>query len=296
VRGPASGRSAGRRRLLAVAAVLGLCAAPGFGQSVELRLGGGWSWIRGGDLASGLQGQSDYLRDQYAATGTFGNPSSGWGGEAEIVLRVLPRFGIGIGGGYFRHLKESSVSYASGSMSVAETVKPDAAVIPITLNLHYALPLASKLRLDIKGGAGYYLATWNWTYRMDLSLLGYAGNETYAFKATRGAVGFQGGLSLDWELAPHFALFMGVTGRYAVVDNFLGSWTDVGDGDFWQFSDSGTDHYAWYYDWTVGSKTYGQLVFQPGQPSGSTTSNARTAKLDLSGVTATFGIRIGFGR
>jgi len=283
-------------RLFALSAALAACAALGFSQKVELRLAGGWSHVRGGDLALGLQGQSDYVRDQYGATGTYGNPSSGWGGEGEIVFSVVPRLGIGIGGGYLRHVLESKATYASGSTSIAETVKPDVTVIPVTLNLHYALPISSKLRLDLKGGAGYYLATWNWTYRMDLTLLGYSGFETYTFKASRGAVGFQGGLSLDWELAKNFALILGVTGRYAVLDNFHGDWTDTGDGDFWQFSDSGTDHYAWYYDWTAGSKTYGQLVFQTAQPAGSTTANARMAKLDLSGFTATLGIRIGFGR
>jgi hypothetical protein len=284
------------KRFVSLSTALFALALLGFGQKVDLRIGGGWNYALGGDLAAGLQGQSDYIHDQYAATGQYKAPKSGWGGEGELILTILPRLGIGIGAGYLRHVQESQIAYASSSISITEKVKPDISVIPVTLNVHYLLPLSAKLRLDIHGGAGYYLATWNWTCRMDLSLLGYSGYDEYTFRASKGGIGVQVGFGLEWEFASHIALVLGVTGRTVSIDSFLGSWTEKGDGDFWQFSDSGNDHFAWYYDWQVGSKTYGQLAFQPSQPAGSTASNVRTAKLDLSGFTATLGFKIGFGR
>ena len=284
------------RRFVLLSTALFAFALLGFGQKVELRLGGGWNYGLGGDLAAGLQGQSDYLVDQYAGIGEYKTPKSGWGGDGELILTFGSRFGIGIGVGYFRHVLDSQITYASGSRAVTESVKPDIGIIPITLNFHYFIPLAPKVRLDLFGGAGYYLATWNWTYRLDLSLVGYTGYDAYTFKAAKGGIGVQGGLDLEWEVAPNFALVLAVTGHAASVDNFLGSWTEKGDGDFWQFSDSGSDHSVWYYDWRVGSKTYGQLAFQSSAPAGSTASNVRPAKLDLLGFTATLGFKIGFGR
>jgi len=268
----------------------------GFGQKVTLRLGGGWETVTGGDLAKGIQGQSDYLAATYTSAGSYKIPHSGWIADGEFVIHLSPRFGIGVGAGYLRHVQESQVTYTVSSIATTEKIAPDIRVIPLTLNLHYLVPVSSRLRIDISAGVGYYLTTWNWTYRMDLSLSGYTGYDEYAFKSSKGAIGFQGGLNLEYDLAPNFAFVLGVTGRYASIDKFLGSWTDKGGGDFWEFDDAGNDHYAWYYDWLVGGRTFGQLAFQPSQPAGSTTSNARYAKIDLTGFAATAGFKIGFGR
>jgi hypothetical protein len=268
----------------------------GFGQKVTLRLGAGWETVTGGDLATGIQGQSDYLAATYTSVGSYKVPHGGWIADGEFVIHLSPRFGIGVGAGYLRHVQESRVTYTVSTIATAEKIMADIRVIPITLNLHYQVPVSSRLRIDMSAGAGYYLTTWNWAYRMDLSLSGYTGYDQYTFKSNKGAIGFQGGLNLEYDLAANFAFVLGVTGRFASIDKFLGSWTDKGGGDFWEFDDAGNDHFAWYYDWLVGGRTFGQLAFQPSQPAGSTTSNARYAKVDLTGFAATAGFKIGFGR
>jgi len=268
----------------------------GYGQKVTLRLGGGWDYAMGGDLAKGLQGQSDYLAATYAAAGSYKVPHNGWIADGEIIIHLSPRLGLGVGAGYLRHDQAGQVTYTVSSIATVEKITSDVRVVPITLNLHYLVPISSRLRIDISAGAGYYLTTWNWTYRLDLSLSGYSGYEEYAFNSTKGSFGFQGGLNLEYSLAENFAFVLGVTGRYTSIDKFLGNWTDKGGGDFWEFDDAGSDHFAWYYDWLVGGRTFGQLAFQPSQPAGSTTSNARYAKVDLTGFAVTAGFKIGFGR
>jgi len=279
------------RAIILLAAV-----SSGFGQKVTLRLGGGWESVTGGDLAAGIQGQSDYLAATYAVSGTYKAPRAGWIADGEIIIHLSPRLGVGLGAGYLRHVQTSQVTYTVSSIATTEKITPDIRVVPILLNLHYLLPISKRLRIDISAGAGYYLTTWNWDYRLDLSLSGYSGYEEYAFKSTKGALGFQGGLNLEYALAENFAFVLGVTGRYASIDKFLGAWTDKGGGDFWEFNDAGSDHFAWYYDWMVGGRTFGQLTFQPSQPAGSTTSSARYAKVDLTGLAVTAGFKIGFGR
>jgi hypothetical protein len=279
-----------------LAIVLLAAVSAGFGQKVTLRLGAGWESVTGGDLAAGIQGQSDYLAATYAAAGSYQVPHGGWIAEGEIIFQLSARIGIGLGAGYLRHMQASQVTYTVSSIATTEKITPDVHAVPITLNFHYLVPVSSRLKIDVFAGAGYYLTTWNWAYRTDLALSGYAGYEEYTFKSAKGGFGLQGGLNLEYTLATNFAFVVGVTGRYASIDQFSGSWTDQGGGDFWEFNDAGTDHLAWYYDWQVGGRTYGQLAFQPSQPAGSTISNARSAKIDLTGFALTAGFKIGFGR
>lgn len=293
---PARGKERALKKAALLAIILLAAFTAGFGQKITLRLAGGWETFTGGDLTAGIQGQSDYLAATYAAAGSYTVPHGGWIADGEIILHLSPRFGIGLGAGYLRHMQSSQITYTVSSIATTEKITPDIRVVPITLNLHYLLPVSKRLRIDIAAGAGYYLTTWNWASRMDLALSGYAGYDEYTFKSTKGGFGFQGGLSLEYSLAENFAFVLGVTGRYASIDKFLGSWTDKGGGDFWEYDDAGTDHFAWYYDWLVGGRTFGQLAFQPSQPAGSTTSGARYAKIDLTGLAVTAGFKIGFGR
>jgi len=276
--------------ILAVAFLVSMSSAE---TKFSLQLGGGLNYSTGGDLARALRGQSDFLKDEYGLSAGFDIPLRGFQFAGEFIYHLNPRWAVGLGLGYFEHLKESQVSYTYGFIDAVEAVKPEYAVVPLTANLHYFLPLGRKLRLDLSGGVGYYLARLNYEASQTLRLLGYSGKDSYSFKGSKGGFGLQGGAGLEWSFSPRFALLLQVTGRYASISGFSGDWTEVGSGDFWDFEESGTGQRMWYYEWTPGTKSYSQLTFQDEIPSGEGIKNARAAKLDLLGFSIQLGFKIG---
>jgi len=266
----------------------------GYSQSFGLKLSGGLSYAGGGDLAKGIKGETEYLGADYSLTGEFRAPYLGMEIGGELIYYFGSKFGIGLGVGYSRHAKESAVSYNIDLVGVQETLKPKYSVVPITANLHYLLALSPNLSLDLTAGAGYYLATLDWDHRMDMEIMGYTGNFEYIFKSTKGTVGFQAGLGLEMKITSKAALVWTVWGRYASISELKGDWTDKAGGELWSYEDSGSGGYAWYYDLRYGGQTYARVVFDTDKPVGSNFSDVRYAKLSLTGIVTTVGLKFGF--
>jgi hypothetical protein len=268
-------------------------AAVAFGQTVSLKLAGGGSYALGGDLAKGLQGQSDYLKAEFGAVDAYKFPKIGWTGTGEILFNLSPQFAIGFSAGYEQHSQESAVSYSIEGIDVKETVKPAFNVIPVLGSLHLYFPIGSAVKIDFSLGGGAYFTQLNWNSSYLIGILGLTGTDAYAFASKRiTGYGAQAGLGLELALSSKLALVLNVVGRYAKISGFVGDWTETGTGDFWSFMDSGSDHTVYYYDWTFAGATYAQIEFRPDRPSGVGLTNVREAKLDLSGIAATIGIKI----
>jgi hypothetical protein len=150
-----------------------------------------------------------------------------------------------------------------------------------------------KLTLDLTAGVSYNIAKLSWDYMRDFTLLGYSGTDQFTYSATRGGIGLQAGAGAEYELSSGISVVLNVTARYASIAKFQGDWTERGSGNIWDFSDSGSETYAWYFDWKFNETTYPQIVFQNEKPTGTTVSNARYARLGLTGLVATLGIKIG---
>lgn len=293
------------KRFGALASVL-LAAAPLVRpQTVAIKLNGDMIRASGGDFSSGLSGMTKYLRDQYTGfSGGFAAPQSAPGVSGEIMVYLSKEIGLGLGIGYFRLSKTGTASYEADFISTVESLTPRLDVLPMTLNLHYLVPLSAKLRLDVSAGIGGYLATLDWDYRTDIRMAlpedagrVFRGSDDFVFRSSRAfGTGLQAGAALEYELFPGFSVTVHAAGRLASVGGFKGSWTEEASGDFWDFSDSGTDAYLWTYDWTVRGSTYAQLLAQKEAPSGTTVANVGKAKWNLSGYSASAGIKIGLGR
>jgi hypothetical protein len=282
------------KRFLLLFAALAFLASPGFSQSFSLNLYGGLSYAGGGDLTKGVKGEGELLGADYDISGSFKAPYLGMDFGGEIVYYFGAKLGIGLGVGYFRHAKESAVSYDIGPVGIKQTLSPKFKVIPITANLHYLLTLGPRVRIDLSAGAGYYLTTLDWENRMDIEIMGFSDYFDYTFKSTKGTIGFQGGVGLEVKIAPKLALVWTVLGRYASLSELKGDWTDKGEGDLFSYSETGSGHYAWYYDLKYGGKTYSQIIFDSDKPAGPDHSDARYAKIGLTGFITALGIKLGF--
>jgi hypothetical protein len=244
-------------------------------------------------MARGLEGQSAFLLDEFAAEGELASPVWGFQFGGEFIYHFNDRFALGLGAGYFEHMKQTQASYSVAIIDIRETVTPKYKVIPITANLHYSFPWFGPIQVDLFAGAGLYLAGLDYTYRQDFSLLGFNASAIYEFNGSKAGVGAQAGLNLVWVIDPKFSIVLSLSGRLASVSGFSGDWTDTGAGDFGSYSDSGTGHQIWFYKWDSGTQAYDQIVFQEEQPvEGSDISEVRVARLGLSGFTAALGFRI----
>ncbi|MCJ7564095.1 MAG: outer membrane beta-barrel protein [Candidatus Aminicenantes bacterium] len=282
------------RKFFALAVSLLVIAGFGFCGTFAIKLGSGLGYISGGDFAKGIRGWSDYYAAEYnSLRGEFLAPRSGMNLGGEVIYYFKPNMGLGLGVGYARYAKDSEASYDLGYASSTEQFKAKISVIPITANFHYLLPLLPKLTLDLTAGVSYNIAKLSWDYMRDFTLLGYSGTDQFTYSATRGGIGLQAGAGAEYELSSAISVVLNVTARYASIAKFQGDWTERGSGNIWDFSDSGSETYAWYFDWKFNETTYPQIVFQNEKPTGTTVSNARYARLGLTGLVATLGIKIG---
>ena len=286
------------KKILAILSTFGLLTAAGSAQTFALKLQGGMGTVSGGDLTAGIRGQNQLLAEEFQTTSAFRVPKSGVNLAGEVVFYPLTHFGIGIGGGYFQSFKQSAVLYTYGDLQVLETIKPRIQAVPLTLNLHWNIFVTSWLHLDVSGGSGLYFTTLSWDYRNSYVLSDLNGSEHYTFKASKSAVGYQGGLGLEYLVSRRLAVVLNVSGRVVSVGPFSkGAWTDAFTGSSVPPDSSGNDHSFWYYEWNTGSQTFPQIAFQANPPTGDPAiGNVRTAKIDLNGLSATIGIRLAIGR
>jgi len=285
------------KKILFLILILSLAAVPGFSQKFAFKLGSGMSWAESGDLAAGIQGQSDLLKQVYGLADTFLAPKNGVHISGEFLFYPWKIFGIGIGVGYFKMNKDSSAAYGNNYLSTTEAIKPAVTVIPITLNLHLLLPLSSRLRFDLEAGAGYYMTQLDWNFRADYSLLGLSGSDEYTFRAKKNAWGLQAGIGFEYLIMSKLSLVVNALAQSVKLEPYMGTYTNTGKGDFGTYSSTGGDASFWYYERRAGDTTFPQVAFQVEEPAVTPwVQNARKARLDLKGFTATIGLKIGIGR
>jgi hypothetical protein len=286
------------KKLLLSLTVLLLLSALLPAQKFAVSFAGGMGYFAGGDLTTGLQGENAYRSDAFNVSTGLAIPKTGLNFAGEAVFYPWKNFGIGLGMAYQKTARESQINFTIGSVDASETIKPEVRAMPITLNLHYLIPLSSKLKVSISAGAGYYLTTLKYNYASEFGVGAQRGTETYAFQAKKGAIGCQGGLGLEFALSSRLAIVFNALGRYASIGPFEnGTWSDSRSGSFGELSTSGSDDAFWIYDWLQNGKTYSRLAFQNTAPTGMQgMSNVRKANIDLTGFAATLGLKIAFGR
>ncbi|MBN1938881.1 MAG: outer membrane beta-barrel protein [Candidatus Aminicenantes bacterium] len=262
---------------------------------VSFHLSGGLNYAAGGDITRGLKGQSAFLLDEFGAEGELASPIWGFQVNGELLYHFTDHFALGIGAGYFEHMKQTQASYPIlGLIDVRETVTPKYKVIPITANLHYSFPWFGPVSLDLYAGAGVYLTGLDFSYRQDFSVLGFNGSGVYDFNASKAGFGVQGGLNVEWVIDPKFSILLALSGRVASVSGFTGDWSETLAGDIFENQKTtGSGGQIWFYEWNTGGLVYDQIIFGEEEPvADSEVTNVRPARLGLTGFTAALGFKI----
>jgi cell division septation protein DedD len=235
-----------------------------------------------GDLNTGARGLADYYSAVLGITGT-GNIAGLHltyilGGE--ISYSLMPGLFATFGLDYFAGRRSSHMEFAAGVTPDVLRTRPRVQAVPVKLGLaYYPLPYAY-----LKGGLQYYFVSASYLYRTEKNLYWqeWQGNaKARGIGASIGAGGeyeFFPGLFLVGEAEFRFARFGGFTGKDITINS---------EGE--SYTEQGTLYY--FLAEAAGQGSYPLVFIRSDLP---TESGAREARVNLTGISLKFGIRVRF--
>jgi len=261
------------------------------------RLTGGTSLLMRNDFNDHVQGLNDVLNDisYYTVNSEFEMLKMGMDFSGEILINFMPHFSVGIGAGYIAAGKETTMEYEIFGYTDNITYNPKFSAIPITLSFYYGIPMGSAMEVVLNAGLGYYIGTVNLDYygKETSGSFWYEDEEIWSAKSN--ALGFHGGIDVEFGIAPNLALVVGAKGRYAKLTDLTGDieWESKSS---YGLSVSGTheDQTLWFGDFEYTTKKYPRLILDEDKPTSSLWSNIREAEANLSGIVFQAGIKVTF--
>jgi len=261
------------------------------------RLTGGASLLMRNDINDHLQGFNDALDDSPSdfVISEFELLKMGMDFSGEILINFMPHFSVGIGAGYITAGKETTAEYNFWTVEAETTYHPKFSAIPITLSFYYGIPIGSALEVVLNAGFGYYIGTVNLDYYSKETSSGFIYEDEEIWSAKSNALGFHGGIDLEFGIARNLALVVGAKGRYAKLTDLTGDLVWEIDTNF-GYSDSGTerDITLWFGDYEYTTKKHPRLYLSEDKPSWSLWSDVRKAEVNLSGIVLQAGIKVTF--
>ncbi len=260
---------------------------------VSIKLAGGMTFLFANDYNRGIQGLYDFYLDNYdGVTGQYKPLNLGLNIEGELGFSIGRNIAVGIGAGYFQFSRESEFGYQLPYVSSRDSLSPDIQLIPLTVNVHYYVSRGPRLRTDWFVGAGYYLLTFNHAWSVKTDFFSYQSEQT--FRSSQASLGFQGGVGIEFEISPRFALLFQASGRLIKFSDLKGTLNEKISLLNVSWEDESGDAYFWFYGHTVNNRAYAQVSFAKTKPSENEYSAVRHGILNLSGMTAGIGLKFQF--
>ena len=262
---------------------------------ISLRLQGGWTYILGGDANHGTKAFFDYHSTGWdRQMGRYRAVHNGYEFGGDIIFELSPRLGIGIGGGYLEISRYSQIGFqlAVPSLnSASASAWPRLSAIPIRAGVYLTVPWKKKFNFLVNAGLSYFLRS---RYSDESEAVYFTGGtiSTYILTTTRAeykraSIGFQGGISLEYEIGRNFFPYLEARVRYARFRGWKG--TSVLESD-WEipFSEQG----ILYYEVVPTLTNTPRLLMVQSDPPDGPDGEPRQAVIDFSGISLQFGIRI----
>lgn len=277
------------------ALLLAAAAVPALPQEqLSFKILGGLAKVQGGDYNKGILGAYEFTRDTSdSLLGSYKTLKSGPDLQIEIVNYWGSHIGVGIGGGYYRVTNTSGVTgTTSGPGPIypfASTYTPKISAIPFFVNLHYKVRLASRTGLDVSAGPVFQVIQFG--FRREATSPHDSLSELETFNASGTALGFQGGLSLSFQIIRGIAIVADGFYRSSKITNLKGNWFLSTTTTSGTVTNSSASYYLWFYNDSQGT-VYPRIgFFDSAGPTGGTVSGARKADLNLSGVVGMIGLK-----
>jgi len=277
--------------------ILLLAASAAPAQIVSFKLAGGLTRIDGGDYNQGLAGLNRYLSDTSTSLqGTFDPLRNGLHFQTEIINWFFPGFGVGLGGGYYRVSRESTVTGRGEASGVAydfeSTYSAKVSVLPFFLNVHALLHPLPNVGIDIFAGPVFSIVQFNFENPLTISQPSTSLTET--FTASQTSLGGQAGVGLAVTLFRGVSLVADACYRFGSVSKLQGNWALRGTSDLGSVNLSSSVYDLWLYQETQMA-TYSRIgFFDEAGPSGAGLSGAHLADISLSGFSVSAGIKLDF--
>jgi hypothetical protein len=267
------------------------------GLSLGFRFHGGLRTMSGGDLNTGMAGLSRYYEIQadlagMSLGGEYQDLNRAFSIGGDLLVSFAPWIGFEIGGGYFQGSRESVIAYEGAPDEGRWTVKPSVSAVPFRAGLFFSIPVGRGLSFSAHGGAVYFLATAETSFRVESDVTGQWRQETQ--KATAEGIGFYGGVGLEFRIAPGFSFLLEAQGCLARLEDFTGDLdmsTSLGSED----KRSGTLYHL-EVDLPPSlpeSNLHWIYVYQDA-PTGYGLSDVRPARVDFSGLGFSTGFVVRF--
>jgi opacity protein-like surface antigen len=250
-----------------------------------IKLTAGINYLEVGDPNASLKGFADFLKDWAngggeTIDGGIKKIHFGLDLEGEVVFYLTSRFGISVSSGYIygnKGVEENKIAFMNQTYSDGMKVS----AIPVRLGVYYYLPLSSRIRFFLNGGAGYYFAKWSENYRNEFNSNVFTRDQ----KAKASGIGFHGGVGFELKLVPHIVFIFEGQGRYVKIGSFKGERDSAGRE---------TTLYYWEQQIFANLDWYPKVDLWPYEPFGVHIRNVREATVDFSGFTFRAGIKINF--
>lgn len=273
--------------ILALAVLVSAVPAAAQGGRFSIRLYGAPALLAGGDVNDGMQGLSDYWGRiaevaGYSVSGAFGPARFGLEFGGDVVFRITPRLGIGLGAGYINVSRESALEFSHEADTLPETVRAAYGSVPIRLGLFYTIPVSAKMNVVLSVGPELHLAHastfWGLTEGSDVI--------RQENTVTGTGLGFQAAAAFEFKLSPSVGLLLEIAGRFAKFGGLTGTFST---GDNTSSVESTGTLYAVEVP-GVGSERFLVVMVSEAAPFGY--ASVREAKVDLTGGSLRLGLVI----
>jgi hypothetical protein len=255
---------------------------------VRFRLSGGAAYLMAKDFNDQMY-YSNYFYSKYYlefcdVTGKYIPIHSCLNFQAEILLDLTTRLRFGLGIGFLGKTQESmwmityNGEYHIDPYTYTVACRPSIKAVPITLGIRYDVTNQRPIRLEAIAGLGLYPGTIGLDYSETATPYSPAIKETW--KGRDCSLGFQGGLSLGFQISPDFSAFVEVLGRLAQFRNPRG--TAVVDGKVIENA-------------TLWLSSYSHVISDK-NPNVYYSGDFDQAMVDLSGYSVRGGLEIRLGR
>lgn len=265
---------------------------PAFGGGFSLKVTGGLGLVGGGNYNDIVDGQNQYYHSFPLVNVIEELDQLRWGLNfgAEVIYHFSDRLGLGLGVGYLRASDESTMEARLFTSPLFVTYHPSVSSVPLTLSLHYFLPLSSGLNLHLFGGPGLYLTS----VKLDrlASFPSELTQQADSFEPDGKAVlGFEGGLGLEVGLGRGVFLVADIKGRALTVSNLHGHLAESFDIGALHLSGQ-RNATMWYVEEQVYGAYYASIEYDTLEPDEADMRNVEEASFGLSGFSFLVGIRV----
>lgn len=251
---------------------------------LEISFSVGGATLAPRDLARGTQGFADWT----AASIGVGAPDAqtvhaGALAGFELSYRISPQLTVGLGADFMRGTNGGEMELIGMAATETVTTKPSVRVVPIKATVRY-YPGAG---LYVRGALGLYAVKAGYLFRHE----GAGAWEQWKGSASTTGLGAEAAFGGEWDIAPRTVLFAEAGLRMASFDGLTGQNVYTSSGGE-PVREAGILYY--FRQAAAGGDDDPMVLVQETLPSGTGISDARPARINVSGTTFRVGVRYRF--